>query len=181
MSIQDYENIALSDKQVLQLVPAHLVLYPDLTKYKTIDQVLGPETACLLLFEAKPNYGHWCCLFRTGNDIEFFNPYGGYPDDSLNYIPLHFREVSNQLVPYLSMLLIESPYNLSYNEHRFQKRSADIKTCGRHCAVRLAFRDLSLAAYSKLISTVGRKLHLDPDGVVTVLTAQLSDRKRDQI
>lgn len=174
-ALQDYEDIALSDKQLRDLAPdANLILYPELIKYQTIDDVLGPDLATILLFEAKPGYGHWCCLFRRGNLIEFFNPYGGYPDDSLEHIPMHFREISNQLVPYLSELMMRSPYELSYNEHAFQKHKKDVKTCGRHCAVRLALRMLPLDDYTDVIARLGKRLGTDPDGVVTVLSANIS-------
>ena len=62
--IKIYENIALSDSQVLKLINgrANLMLYPDLHKYESIDEILKPYGACILLFEAKPKYGHWCCI-----------------------------------------------------------------------------------------------------------------------
>lgn len=168
-----YEDIALSDDQLLNLIDgkAHLVLYPDLVNYSNIDEVLGENEACVLLFEAKPNYGHWTCLHKRDGDIEFFNPYGGYPDDSLEYIPMHFREVSNQLEPYLSMLMYDSPYKLSFNEHKFQHKGSDIKTCGRHCAMRLIYRNLDLAEYTQLMKDLTRNSGLTTDEVVSYVTA----------
>jgi hypothetical protein len=175
-TLKHYEDIALSDRQLMDLVScrANLVLYPNLPNYESIDEALGPHQAMILLFEAKPSYGHWCCVFRRQNLIEFFNPYGGYPDDSLEHIPMHFREVSNQLVPYLSLLMMKSPYELSYNEHAFQEHKKDVKTCGRHCAVRLALRILPLDDYTRVINKLGASLGTDPDGVVTTLTADLA-------
>jgi mRNA-degrading endonuclease YafQ of YafQ-DinJ toxin-antitoxin module len=171
-----YEDIALSDSDLMKLVDnkANLVLYPELVDYNNIDDVLGKYRACVLLFEAKPGYGHWVCLFRNGNLIEFFNPYGGYPDDSLDFIPMHFRKVSNQLEPYLSMLLMHSPYELSYNEHAFQHHGKNIKTCGRHCAMRLIFRDLDLDSYTDMIEDLCEDLDTDADGVVSMMTASRS-------
>ncbi len=170
--LKTYEDIALSDDQLLKLIDgrAKLVLYPELINYTNIDDVLGKHGACILLFEARPNYGHWTCLHRTGGNVEFFNPYGGYPDDSLQYIPMHFREVSNQLEPYLSMLMYNSPYTLSYNEHKFQKHGKDIKTCGRHCALRLIFRDLNLPEYAFMMKTLKQKIGLTTDELVSYLT-----------
>lgn len=170
-----YEDMALSGGEVLDLVDgkAQIVLYPQLVNYSSIDQVLGGYGACVLLFEARPNYGHWCCLFRRGDLIEFFNPYGGFPDDSLEYIPLHYREESGQMIPYLSMLLMESPYKLSYNEYAFQKKADDVKTCGRHCAFRLIYRDLSLEDYHALMQDLKREMLTNADGVVTILTEGL--------
>ncbi len=168
-----YEDVALSDDQLLKLVDgkANLVLYPDLINYSSIDQVLGDNDACILLFEAKPNYGHWTCLHRKDNTVEFFNPYGGYPDDSLDYIPMHFREVSNQLEPYLSQLMYDSPYSLTYNEHKFQHKGKDIKTCGRHCAMRLIYRDFDLPEYAAMMKLLTNETGLTTDELVSYLTS----------
>jgi hypothetical protein len=170
--IKYYENVALSNKDLEEIVDnkAKIVLYPNLIKYETINEVLGKTGACFLLFEAKPSYGHWCCLFKQNkNTIEFFNPYGGFPDNSLDYIPLHFRKITNQLYPILSILLIQSPYNLTYNEYAFQRKSKDIKTCGYHCAVRLLLRNLTLKEYKKYLDKMSKELGLDYDGVVTYI------------
>lgn len=175
--IKDYQDIALSDKEVLRLIDgkANLVLYPDLHKYETIDDILEPYGACILLFEAKPKYGHWCCIFKRNNkELEFFNPYGGYPDDSLDYIPTRFRLISNQYYPHLSWLMINSPYELSYNEYKFQKHGTDIKTCGRWCALRLTCRYLSLDDFHKLIKHLMKKFNMKSDELVTLLTMHIN-------
>jgi|SRR5271154_2028970 len=172
-----YENIALSDREVLKLIDgkANLILYPDLIEYDNIDEILEPYGACIILFEAKPKYGHWCCLFKQNEKLlEFFNPYGGYPDDSLEYIPMHFRLISNQYYPYLSFLMYYSPYELSYNEYKFQKHGKDIKTCGRHAAMRLVFRHLSLDDYKQLLDFLCKILKMNYDEIVTLLTGYIN-------
>jgi len=171
--LKQYENIALSDKDLRKLVEgkASIVLYPNLIHYKTIDEVLGPHEACFLLFEAKRHYGHWTLLFKSDpTTIEFFNPYGGYPDDSLEYIPMHFRKKSNQLHTHLSVLLDKSPYELTYNEFQFQKKAKDTKTCGRWCAVRLLMRYTSLYDFKEVIDKLSKELGLSGDEFVTLLT-----------
>lgn len=176
--LKHYEDVALSDSQVLKLIDgrANLILYPDLHKYNTLDDILEPYGACILLFEAKPKYGHWCCIFKVNeNEVEFFNPYGGYPDDSLDFIPLHFRLVSNQLHPYLSILMMNSPYELSYNEHKFQKLNKNIKTCGRWCAIRLVLRKLSLDDFTYVIKKLKQKMKITSDELVTLLTLHINN------
>lgn len=175
--IKQYQDIALSDKEVLRLIngKANLILYTDLHKYDSIDDILEPYGACILLFEAKPKYGHWCCLFKRNEKmIEFFNPYGGYPDDSLKFIPMRFRLVSNQFYPHLSWLMINSPYELSYNEYKFQKHGSDIKTCGRWCAIRLIFRYFSLNDFHELITYLTKKFNMKSDELVTLLTMYIN-------
>jgi hypothetical protein len=168
-----YEDIALSNYDILNLLKGrvNIVLYPDLHKYKHIDDVLGKHNACILLFEAKPHYGHWCAIFKNKKkELEFFNSYGGYPDDSLNYIPLHFAEVSNQLVPYLSILMHNSPYELFYNEFAFQKHNKNTKTCGRHCVFRIMNKHVDIYEYKRILDNLCKKYKTDYDGVVTIMT-----------
>lgn len=171
--LKQYEDIALSDKELKNIVngKASIVLYPNLIEYKNIDEVMGPYNACFLLFEAKPHYGHWCLIFKINNDtIEFFNPYGGYPDDSLKHIPMHYREVSNQLHTILSELMLKSPYQLTYNEFAFQKHNANTKTCGRWCAFRLICRNMSLYEFKDTINALSEELDLNGDEIVTLST-----------
>ena len=171
--IKHYENIALSDKNLFKLLDGKnkLVLYPDLIHYDNIDQVLGPYGMCTLLFEAKKNYGHWCCLWKLDDDtVSFFNPYGGYPDDSLKFIPEHFARISNQDHPYLSLLLDKSPYDLTYNERAYQKKGKNIKTCGRHVCVRLFCRSMTDDEYYDFVSYFTKKYNIDADEFVTLLT-----------
>jgi hypothetical protein len=173
MDIKHYEDIALSNTDILSLLhgKASIVLYPNLYKYNNIDDILGPYGACVLLFEAKPSYGHWVCIFKINETtLEFFNPYGGFPDDSLNYIPDDFKALSHQNYPILSKLLLISSYELTYNEHQFQQKNKDIRTCGRHCVVRLLHRHLSLEEYVDFLNNACQKFNLNYDGIVTLLT-----------
>lgn len=171
--LKQYEDIALTDKAIFDILNGkfQLVLYPQLIYYASIDEVLGPHGACVLLFEAKENYGHWCCLWKLNkNTVSFFNSYGGYPDDSLKYIPEHFAKISNQDVPYLSILLNKSPYKLTYNEYDYQKHSPKIRTCGRHVCVRLICRKMTDDEYHDYIMYFTKKYNIDPDEMVTLLT-----------
>jgi hypothetical protein len=180
--INHYKNVALSDKDVLQLVDgkANIILYPELYKVKEIDQILDPYGACFLLYESRPHNGHWCSLLKTndkqGEVLEFFDPYGagtlpnmidryaGFPDSELKYIPTEFRSESNQDIPYLGHLLLNSDYYLSFNQYPFQKFGEHIKSCGRWCALRIIFKNLTLDQFKELF------LNNHSDDLVTFLT-----------
>lgn len=177
--LMDY---SLSDSDVLALInnQANLILYPQLHTYNNIDDILGPFGACILLYESKPNYGHWCAIFKvTNNELEFFNSYGdatpheGLPDGTLKFIPEDFRKVSNQDHTYLAKLMVDSPYNLSYNQYKFQSEGPNIKTCGRHVATRLNLRHLSLDEYYRLIKKYCKELNLTSDQVVSYFTSSV--------
>lgn len=173
-TIKKHKNIALSDQDVLKLVEgkAKILIYSDLAKYKTLDEALGSHAAAFLLYESKPDYGHWTVLFRLLNEdgtlsdtVEFFDPYGTFPDCELEWIPKHFREMSGQMYPQLTWLLYHSPYNLTYNEHKFQKHGSGINTCGRWSALRLVFRKLPLKRFAEIFKTK------NADDLVSVLTS----------
>lgn len=167
--IKKLEDKGISNFDILELVDhkANLITYTDLAKVNNIDEILDPYGACIILFLTRKNYGHWCCLFRTGNLLEFFDPYGLKPDEELNFkIDPYFRKIAKQDYPHLSYLLYHSPYKISYNHFQFQKFKKDVKTCGRHVAVRLMFRHLPLEKYIKLILSS----KFDPDKTVTLLT-----------
>lgn len=171
--IRRYEDIALSDTQVLKLVnkKANLILYPDLHKYKNIDQILDPYGACIILYESEPNYGHWCCIFKIDNNIlEFFNSYGDYPDVNLEKIPEHFRKESNQNFPHLGWLMYNSPYELTFNEHQFQKYGSGIKSCGRWTAFRIICRHMLLEDFYKMVKYFIKKFKITSDQFVTLVT-----------
>lgn len=166
--VKDLAAVSLSDSDVLTLVEhrAKILIYSDLAKFETIDEALGKHQAAFLLYEAKPSYGHWVCIYRQGDKVYFFDPYGTFIDDQLENIDNNFREISGQLYPQLSYLLYISPYQIFYNEHRYQKLKPGINTCGRWSALRLVFRDVSPARFRQLFK--GK----DADEIVTVLTSE---------
>lgn len=178
--IERHKNIALSDQDVLKLVEhkAKILVYSDLAKFNTLDEALGEHAAVFLLYESRPDYGHWTTLFRLvnpdgtlSNTVEFFDPYGTFPDCELEWIPKHFREISGQMYPQLTWLLYHSPYDLTYNEHKFQKHGDGINTCGRWSALRLAFREMPLDKFWNFVKTTSKSNDLSPDDLVSILTS----------
>ena len=169
-SVKQKVDIALSDKDVLSLVEGNAVvrLYKDLARFNTIDEALGKHGALFLLYETQPDYGHWVAVIKrqgdNGPEIEYFDSYGGYVDGTLKYVPKYFRKVSGQNFPHLSALMYNSPYDLAYNQYKFQKHGANIKTCGRWSALRIIFRDLPLETFKRLFK------HANSDELVTMLT-----------
>lgn len=151
--LKENEDIALSGQDILDLLNGQtkIVLYRNLDKFENIDELLAPHDNAMILFESKPSYGHWCLLFRRPDQvIEFFNPYGGYPFETLDHVPDDFRKKSNQHYPWLDRLLYDSPYKLEYNEFPFQKLGPNIRTCGRWCVARLLFGFMTLEEFADL-------------------------------
>lgn len=172
------EDIALSNHDIIRLLngKVNIILYPDIHKYENIDQLLEPYDCCIILYQSNPRYryGHWCALIKKLDSIEFYNPYGGdktgLPDATLKMIDPEFRAKSHQLLPYLKRLMYKSPYELHYNEYKFQRKGFDIKTCGRHCVVRVLCKDINIYQYKNLLDKLCEKYDTDYDGIVTMLT-----------
>lgn len=167
--LDKYKDIPLSDADVRRLVgdKANVITYSQLRGYNTIDQVLGPYKCCFLLYEWRKGYGHWTLLTRHKNLIEFFNPYGGKPDDELDNVNPELREELGEDHPYLCDLLRKCNYDLSYNEFQFQKLDQGVKSCGRWTVIRALLKDMDLYDFQKLF------YDLYADDIVTVITEMM--------
>lgn len=167
--IDEYKSYPLSDSDLLHLMQqkANLVTYTELKNYKSIDHLLGPYDVVFVLFLWEPHYGHWTCLTKHENLIEFFDPYGQFPDSYLKDIPEPWRTQSGQDKPVLSRLMKESPYNLSYNEFSFQKEGEEISSCGRWSVLRGLLKDLTLEQFKDLF------LNRYGDDIATILTSKI--------
>lgn len=161
--------IGLSDQEVLKLIDgrANLVLYGDISDYDTIDELLYPYDACIILyvFQNKPSiFGHWVLIHKRGKELEYFDSYGKFIDYPLKEVPDKLKKLTNQNYAHLSKLLINSPYRIQYNDYKFQDSDPNIKTCGRYVALRLLLKELSLKKFEKLFRE-------NSDDVVTLLTS----------
>ena len=174
MSIEDLESISLSNVEVMNLIgnKANIIQYPELRFYENIDDILEPYGACIILFLTRENYGHWTCVFKVDeNTIEYFDPYGLFIDEALDFkMNEYFRYKNHQNFAHLTWLLLNSRYEITYNEHKFQQKKKGISTCGRHTAMRLILRELSLEEYKDFIYS----FNLNPDKLVTLLTIYIN-------
>jgi len=180
--ISVYKDIPLSDGDIMKIVngQANVVTYPNIHKYKSIDELLAPHGACCILYETHEHYGHWVCLTIRNEDLygtgtiypvlEYFDSYGEEIDYPLNVIPVDFAKNTHQDKPYLSELMLDDSctYQLSYNEHQFQKFSPNVKDCGRWIATRIILKDMPLDDFIKLFKG------MYSDDIVTAITCDPS-------
>lgn len=166
--IEELQAETLSNFEIMDKIKnkANLMTYSELMDYDDLDEALGPHEALVLLYETKKNFGHWVTIFKRGNLIEHFDSYGYFPDDELDFIPDYFRKVEGIDYPHLSYLLDNSPYKLSYSEHKLQKHEKDVSTCGRWVISRLLLRHLPLDKFEKMF----KNKDFDPDFLVTIFT-----------
>lgn len=144
------KNTPLSGEDLQKICPGKVVLIRDLDKYKDIDELLGSQLSCYLLYELEDNVGHWCCLSRCGNLVEMFDPYSGLPDSQLSYIDPDYAAKTGQDRKLLTKMLINCDYDVSYNEFGFQIFDADTKTCGRWVGMRCLLKNMPLGNFNEL-------------------------------
>jgi hypothetical protein len=163
---------SLSNFDIHKMIPTLKIMsYPDLLQYRSIDQVLDEKGRLMILYLTSDEYtGHWICLLKKGNKIEFFDPYGNLkPDEEDQWVSSKKLKQFDQDTHYLTKLLKESGYKVVYNKFPFQAESSDIATCGRHCATRLYFKHLTLPEYTQMVLDS----NISPDDFVTNFTHKL--------
>lgn len=174
-------DTALSDTQVRQIArePSfqgaeafnpNIITYTQLQDIDDIDDILSDDGTCVILFQEQNDHtGHYCCVFKRGNTICFFDPYGVEPDLQKTY----FGRGANQRyyqTPELAKLLIQSPYKIDYNDVQIQQDGNDIATCGRHCVLRMWCRELTNGQYVNWLKQRMKNTKLPVDLIATLLT-----------
>lgn len=151
----------LTDKQVLKLAGKNtkLLIYPDIAKYKTLDQVFGKKKNVIILYvhdETPTNIvGHWCVLLKHPHYIEFYDSYGLKPDQLLySFKDTSERKKTRQEHNYLSKLLYdERKKPIEYNEYQYQADKDNVNTCGRYSGLRARFSTIPLTEYQAIFNT----------------------------
>lgn len=172
MKVTDKEAKALSGSDIMKLLngSTKIIKYSDLENVYDLNTLLFGFNTCVILIMSKANYGHWVCLTRNGNTIEFFDSYGYPPDDPIYFknTSKYFRKINNQDYPHLTWLLIRAAdeYDIDYNELILQKTDPSISTCGRHVVCRIRNKRLNNYQHYDYLSSINKDL----DYVVTLLT-----------
>lgn len=119
---------------------ARVLRYADLADYDTIEELLPAEKShVFLLYQHRPNDGHFVCVMRYAKTIEFFCSYGSKIDAPLKWTSLPERVALGEGKPYLSMLLRKaaSKFKAIHNPVAFQSKKDGVATCGAYCVVRI--------------------------------------------
>lgn len=148
----------LSDADITAILgPTSIFPYPKLESAESIDDIFDAKGRAIVLFpNISPTSGHWCCLIRRRNRIEFFDSYGCPPDDGQREGLSRTRlEELDMERPLLTKLMRESGIPVFYNSHSFQSDRSDVATCGRWCVVRLLYAPYSLQKFKSVIDKSG--------------------------
>jgi hypothetical protein len=150
----------------------NIVNYEDL---KYVDNLLPlfKDDALIIIYLQTESFGHWCCLnILPDNNIEFFDPYGFFPDAELEFSRESDNQVKGEKLLTKLLAKLSSKYKVSYNHHKFQKQAPAVNTCGKHCILRSNLNNLSLAQYKKQLDDWLKRMPAlkDYDDLVSLLT-----------
>ncbi len=145
-----------------------IIQYKELQNYNSLSELFKECKNILLLYTTKKNYGHWVCLFKNKDYIEFFDSYAMKPDEQREYIPQAFKKKDDEQIPYLTWLLYKysKKYDINYNHHKFQSDNEKISTCGLHCCLRMINKDININDYYKLMKKASKNTNLNYDELV---------------
>lgn len=149
--IDKAEQIPLSGLDIRRISGINNIIeYGDLSSYRNIDAVLGPEEAIIILYETRRFFGHWVCLFkRDTHTLEFFDSLGLPMDSELKLISDYQRRQLNEFIPHLTHLIKKSRYKLIQNKYKLQEFIENVNTCGRWASVRIKQRDMNIDDFAK--------------------------------
>jgi hypothetical protein len=170
MSLAKKMEKYLSGTDMIKGTGVPFVLYPDLQKYKDLDDLLGEKGAVVVLYETQKNSGHWTLVFRQGKTVEFFDSYNYKPDGEFKFVPDDFRKINDMVFPQLTKMLYDSGYEIHYNNFKLQSNGRNIATCGRHVITRLRYKDLDINKFYKMLKNISKKTGYNFDEIVTILT-----------
>jgi hypothetical protein len=162
---------SLTDGDIKKYFPDIQTLkYSDLKNYSNIDELLPNDRDFkIILIEQDNNLGHWVCVMKYGDTIEYFNPYGLRVDNDKKWVGRVKNVMLGQSQDVLSEMMEASPYKCIYSKKRFQKLKADINTCGRWVILRIiCMKDLSMniKEFQKFIKSGTESTQLPKDALV---------------
>ena len=138
----------LSGHQLMKLLDkkANIMFYHDLKDVDDIDDIFI-NNACVLFEQSdKSSIGHWVCLIKRGNTIEFFDSFGDKPDEYLKLMSKYFRNSKGMKKPHLSYLLFNSPYKIEFSEFKLQNVKA--ATCGHWVISRINNKNMKIKDFA---------------------------------
>ena len=124
-------NVPLSNKKIcnaLGVAEDDVLLYKDLHKFDTVEDLILKYPFRIILIETKHNSGHWVSLLKDGDDYIFFDSYGYAPDFELNLIPRFMRLLLGE--DHREITRLCRGKKIIHNKIKFQSEKSS--TCGRY-------------------------------------------------
>jgi hypothetical protein len=166
-------NYALSDRDINHSIRTNIIWYHDLNNIHNIDDIFI-NNSCVILIKNK-GMNHWVCVIKNGNYIEFFDSYGNTENNLKNYFDKKYLKQTNQIKNNINKLMFYSNpnYELHYNNIKYQSDNQNIATCGRHCIIRIMYKNLTDKEYKNFIYKNCKKYEISPDYLVLRMTNKI--------
>ena len=130
--------------------------YEDIKKGDTIDDLVGLEGGCIILWSSvDAKIGHYTLLARWKNKIIYYDPLG---------LSVHKLATITGNDNRLEKIL--KGYDVTWNHFQYQKVKASVQTCGRAAVLRWNLITFNAKQWKGLMS----HRNLSPDKIVTLLT-----------
>ncbi len=172
--IRDY-SLSIEDIQDLLDPDTKIFTYPQFCTMQHIDEAFDSLGRCVFLFLTESaTSGHWLCMFKRKDHIEYFDSYGEPPEAQREWLTEEQLEELGEDEPYLYRLLKSSGYKVYYNAVAYQSDRKDVATCGRWCVARLICKDFTNKQFYDLVREQTREVEgaRIPDDWVSLFTYQ---------
>jgi hypothetical protein len=137
---------ALSNDDINEILgtDTKVFTYPKFFEFEHIDEAFDREGRCVFLFLTENEHtGHWLCMFKRPEGIEYFDSYGDKPDAQRDWLSEEKLIELGEPTARLTELLRNSGQRVYYNTFQYQVERSDISSCGRWCASRLLCKDMT--------------------------------------
>ncbi|MFM7989723.1 MAG: hypothetical protein ACKPKO_61460 [Candidatus Fonsibacter sp.] len=139
MDVKKLINKALSDEDIGTILgtDANIIRYSELRHIDDLGELLAKKDIdyCSILYDDRPDRGHWAALSKYNGIYEHFDSYGNKNDKTLEWVNMKMRWRLNEATPYLTNLLKSKQY--IYNNVKYQDRDGYVNTCGPHVVHKL--------------------------------------------
>lgn len=156
--------------------------YPEISKFKFYTQLfkkgnseyanqddglIFDDSFCIILYLTGERCGHWTCISRNRNGINFLDSYGDVIDDQLKHVD---SSIFGQNKKHLVKLMQRANKPIYYNDLQIQRFSSNIATCGRYCALYLKYDHMLIDDFVKTLLSKAKEYSVSPDMLVCLLS-----------
>ena len=123
-------NTPLSNTQINKAVGPDsydILLYKDLHKYDSIDELFYEDDLRIILIESKAGVGHWVSLIKNGDTFIYFDSYGKSPSYWIQFLKPFYRNLLGEDIDEIKRL--SRGRKLVWNRMKLQGKDSSI--CGR--------------------------------------------------
>jgi len=168
--VKYFKRQDLTGNEITQATGKPPVIFSDLKKYSSLEQLLGKEGYVVILLQVNSaNSGHWVAITKDDNTGKFrwCDPYGiPWMVEIRDYVPFDHTNFPN----YIKELFSQNNQQTEYNTVDYQAKQPGISTCGRYATLFTKLRNISLKQIDLLFKTNSVSYLQDSDNLVTLLT-----------